>query len=148
MNLRLLTEKLYRRNPRELKKSGRATVDAGLARIFEGRHDWRFAELRGARGTDAIHLAFLSIFFLQEFVAVRRNAPIPYPEVPRRLPWRRQPSSISSSRAAGSANFCPRACAPLWKPSETATRIIDATSMSVLTALISGVTPLRTRPNT
>lgn len=58
LNLRLLTEKLYRRNPRELKKSGRATVDAGVARIFEGRHGWRFAELRRARGTDAIHLAF------------------------------------------------------------------------------------------
>jgi hypothetical protein len=58
LNLRLLTEKLYRRNPRELKKSGRATVDAGVARIFEGRHGWRFAELHGARGIDAIHLAF------------------------------------------------------------------------------------------
>lgn len=58
LNLRLLTEKLYRRNPRELKKSGRSTVDAAVARIFEGRHGWRFAELRGARGTQAIHLAF------------------------------------------------------------------------------------------
>ncbi|OGA48800.1 MAG: hypothetical protein A3G24_19720 [Betaproteobacteria bacterium RIFCSPLOWO2_12_FULL_62_13] len=57
-NLRLLTEKLYRRNPRELKKSGRATVDAGVARIFELGHGWNFAELRGARGTQAIHLAF------------------------------------------------------------------------------------------
>src|SRR4051794_10061815 len=57
-NLKLLTEKLYRRNPRELKKSGAASIDAGVARIFEGNHGWRFAELQGKRGTDAIHLAF------------------------------------------------------------------------------------------
>ena len=58
INLRLLTEKLYRRNPRELKKSGRATISAGVARIFELQHWWRFPELQGARGTQAIHLAF------------------------------------------------------------------------------------------
>lgn len=58
LNLRLLTEKLYRRNPRELKKSGRRSAEAGVARIFEGRHDWRFAELKRARGVEAIHLAF------------------------------------------------------------------------------------------
>jgi len=58
LDLRLLTEKLYRRNPRELKKSGQNSVAAGVARIFEGQHEWKFAELRGARGTQAIHLAF------------------------------------------------------------------------------------------
>ncbi len=58
LNLRALTEKLYRRNPRELKKSGRASAPAGVARIFDGRHGWKFAELRGTRGTQAIHLAF------------------------------------------------------------------------------------------
>ena len=57
-NLKLLAEKLYRRNPRELKKSGAASVDAGLARIFEGRHEWKFPELQGKRGTDAIYLTF------------------------------------------------------------------------------------------
>ena len=57
-NLKLLAEKLYRRNPRELKKSGAASLDAGLARIFEGRHDWKFRELQGKRGAEAIHLAF------------------------------------------------------------------------------------------
>ena len=57
-NLKLLTEKLYRRNPRELKKSGAASVEAGLARIFEGRHEWKFPELQGKRGTDALMLAF------------------------------------------------------------------------------------------
>jgi hypothetical protein len=58
MNLRLLTEKLYRRNPRELRKSGQPAVGAGVARIFEGRHDWKFAELRGTRDTQAIYLTF------------------------------------------------------------------------------------------
>ena len=56
-DLRLLAGKLYRRNPRELKKSGQPGVEAGLARVFEGRHEWKFAELQGKRGTDAIHLA-------------------------------------------------------------------------------------------
>lgn len=58
IDLRVLAEKLYRRNPRELKKSGMASVEAGLVRIFEGRHEWKFPELQGKRGTDAIHLAF------------------------------------------------------------------------------------------
>lgn len=57
-NLKLLTEKLYRRNPRELKKSSQTNLEAGVARIFEGRHEWKFAELKGRRDTDAIHLAF------------------------------------------------------------------------------------------
>ncbi len=57
-NLKLLTEKLYRRNPRELKKSGQANVAAGVARIFEQEHAWKFDELQGRRGTPAIQLAF------------------------------------------------------------------------------------------
>ena len=57
-NLKLLAEKLYRRNPRELKKSGRTTIATGVARIFEEQHAWSFAELQGRRGTQAIHLAF------------------------------------------------------------------------------------------
>ena len=57
-NLKLLAEKLYRRNPSELGKGGAANLDAALARIFEGRHEWKFPELRGRRGADAIQLAF------------------------------------------------------------------------------------------
>lgn len=57
-NLKSLAEKLYRRNPREFRKSGMASVDAGVARIFEGRHDWRFAELQGKRGAEAMALSF------------------------------------------------------------------------------------------
>ncbi len=58
LNLRLLAEKLYRRNPREFRKGGHGHPAAAIARIFEGRHDWQFPELRGARGTQAIQLAF------------------------------------------------------------------------------------------
>lgn len=58
LNLRLLAEKLYRRNPRELKKSDRSTVSAGVARIFVLQHQWRFPELHNKRGAQAIHLAF------------------------------------------------------------------------------------------
>ena len=57
-NLRLLAEKLYRRNPRELKKSGRTSIESGITRLFEGRHEWGFPELQGRRGAQAIHLAF------------------------------------------------------------------------------------------
>ncbi len=57
-NLRLLAEKLYRRNPRELKKSNRTSIAAGMARIFEERHAWHFHELQGKRGAPAIQLAF------------------------------------------------------------------------------------------
>jgi hypothetical protein len=62
VNLKLLTEKLYRRNPRELKKSGHTNVAAGVARIFEGLHGWKFAELQGTRGTQAIQLALREDF--------------------------------------------------------------------------------------
>lgn len=57
-SLKLLTEKLYRRNPREWRKGGQASLEAAVARIFEANHGWRFAELENKRGTDAIHLAF------------------------------------------------------------------------------------------
>jgi hypothetical protein len=54
---RLLTEKLYRRNPREWRKGGFADMDAALARAFDPRYQFRFAELGEARGADAIVLA-------------------------------------------------------------------------------------------
>jgi len=58
VNLKLLTEKLYRRNPREWRKSGQASLEAAVGRIFEGKHAWKFTELEGKRGTEAIYLAF------------------------------------------------------------------------------------------
>jgi hypothetical protein len=56
-NLQLLAEKLYRRNPRESKKSSRNTA-AAVARIFDEHHGWSFPELQGRRGAESIHLAF------------------------------------------------------------------------------------------
>jgi hypothetical protein len=55
---KLLMEKLYRRNPRELRKSDLPTAEAGVARAFEPRQGWRFAELSNLRGIDALQLAF------------------------------------------------------------------------------------------
>lgn len=61
-NLRVLAEKLYRRNPAELKKSNRAGVAAGITRIFDEPHAWNIAELQGKRGAQAIQLAFQEDF--------------------------------------------------------------------------------------
>jgi hypothetical protein len=61
-SLRRLTEKLYRRNPREWKQTGRANLEEALARIFDDPRDWRFPELEGKRGAEALHLAFLEDF--------------------------------------------------------------------------------------
>ena len=54
---RLLMEKLYRRNPRELRRGNSPTMDAALARAFDPKRDFRFAELGNVRGTEAIVLA-------------------------------------------------------------------------------------------
>lgn len=60
--LRLLAEKLYRRNPRELRKSGQKSVEAGVARIFERHHGWQFEDIQYQRGARAIQLAFREDF--------------------------------------------------------------------------------------
>ena len=57
-SLRLLMTKLYKRNPRELKRSTEGTVDEMTAWVFEGKHDWKFKEINEAQGTEAIQLAF------------------------------------------------------------------------------------------
>ena len=54
---RLLMEKLYRRNPRELKKGGFLTIEAAVARGFDPKYGFRMPELKGAHGTEAIQLA-------------------------------------------------------------------------------------------
>ena len=54
---RLLMEKLYRRNPRELRRGNSPTMDAALTRAFDPKAEFRFAELGGVRGADAIILA-------------------------------------------------------------------------------------------
>lgn len=52
--LRRLAEKLYKRNPREWKKTGLSSLEAALERLFAGRLD--FPELEGRReGAAALH---------------------------------------------------------------------------------------------
>ncbi len=55
---RLLTDKLYRRNPREWRIGGYASREAAVNRAFDPKFAWRFPELGNARGTDALNLAF------------------------------------------------------------------------------------------
>ena len=56
--LRELMVKLYRRNPRELQKSGHADINKNIARVFDQVHNWKFDELHGQKSIDAIYLAF------------------------------------------------------------------------------------------
>lgn len=55
-SLKLLAEKLYRRNPREWKKGGHTSMEAAVQKITATEH-WRLAELGGVTGTDAVMLA-------------------------------------------------------------------------------------------
>ncbi|MDX1519677.1 MAG: hypothetical protein R3318_06095 [Gammaproteobacteria bacterium] len=54
---RLLMEKLYKRNPRELAKNPVKSVDSILERVFGKNHNWEFTELDNIKGIDAIRLA-------------------------------------------------------------------------------------------
>ena len=56
-SVRVLAEKLYRRNPREWKKGGHASVEAALDSLLDPRTGWRPVDAAGKRGTDAILLA-------------------------------------------------------------------------------------------
>lgn len=57
-SLRLLMTKLYKRNPRELRKSTSDPVEKMVDWVFEGGHGWRFAAIDNKQGTDALYLAF------------------------------------------------------------------------------------------
>ena len=61
-SLRVLAEKLYRRNPREWRKGGHASVEQALDRLLDPRTGWRLPESAGRRGTDAILLALREDF--------------------------------------------------------------------------------------
>ncbi|MGH8120569.1 MAG: hypothetical protein ACRESK_08145 [Gammaproteobacteria bacterium] len=56
--LRELMVKLYKRNPRELEKSGYPDPEKNIARVFDEQHNWKFEELQNKKSTDAIQLAF------------------------------------------------------------------------------------------
>ncbi len=60
--LRILMEKLYKRNPRELKKSLYPTAGANIDRLFEQAHNWDFIELEGKTGIDLVRLTFSDDF--------------------------------------------------------------------------------------
>ena len=61
-SVRVLAEKLYRRNPREWKKGGHASIELALDRLLDPRTGWRSAETGGKHGTDAILLALRGDF--------------------------------------------------------------------------------------
>ena len=56
--LRRLMEKLYKRNPRELRKSPYPSADSNIQRLFSRTNNWYFRDLNDVYGTAAIELAF------------------------------------------------------------------------------------------
>jgi hypothetical protein len=59
MHLEALTEKLYRRNPKEWRDKGRQpSVEIAVARIFGDERPDAFLELKGQRSIQAMRLAF------------------------------------------------------------------------------------------
>jgi hypothetical protein len=61
-SLKLLADKLYRRNPREWKKSGHASQEAAMAQLFDPQLAWRLPSLEGKRGVEAIAAGFRDDF--------------------------------------------------------------------------------------
>lgn len=57
-HLRALAIKLYRRNPRELRKHGSMTLERRLQQLFGERGELRFEELGQRQSTEAMLLAF------------------------------------------------------------------------------------------
>jgi hypothetical protein len=53
-SLKLLAEKLYRRNPREWKKGGQASAEAAVAQLFDVGLAWRPSSLERQRGVELI----------------------------------------------------------------------------------------------
>ena len=58
VSLRQLAGKLYRRNPREWRKTEVSGIDEALLRLFEVDHGWRFEELGYRRDIEALQIAF------------------------------------------------------------------------------------------
>jgi len=58
-SLRLLTEKLYRRNPQEYRKSGHESVEAATAKLFEQPPKWSESPLARLNWDENFKLAFL-----------------------------------------------------------------------------------------
>lgn len=60
--LKLVTEKLYRRNPREWRKTGLPSMEAAVARLFDQEHGWRLHEFEDKRGIEVLQMAFRAEF--------------------------------------------------------------------------------------
>ena len=56
-SLRRLADKLYKRNPREWRKSNAPSAEAAISRIFDEQHRWRFESLGNRRDLAALHVA-------------------------------------------------------------------------------------------
>ena len=56
--LRELMSKLYKRNPRELKKSSYKMAEENIVRLFDLEHTWNFPELEGTHDVASIRLVF------------------------------------------------------------------------------------------
>lgn len=56
-SLRRLAVKLYKRNPREWRKSGADSLEVAVSRIFDERHHWRFESLGNRRDLEALRVA-------------------------------------------------------------------------------------------
>ena len=56
-SLKLLAEKLYKRNPKEWKKGGWSRPEEPVERLFGKAHNWHFPELEGKFGAEAVQLS-------------------------------------------------------------------------------------------
>ncbi len=61
-NLKLLTDKLYRRNPQEFRKAGQESAEAASARIFEQVPEWAESPLTQPNWEENFQLAFLESY--------------------------------------------------------------------------------------
>lgn len=61
-SLRRVTEKLYRRNPREWRKGGQPNLEAAVAWVFDAAPAWRLAQLDQQSGAEAVQLALREDF--------------------------------------------------------------------------------------
>lgn len=61
-SLRLLTDKLYRRNPQEFRKSGQESVEVATARLFDQVPKWAESPLASVNWEENFKLAFLDAY--------------------------------------------------------------------------------------
>ncbi len=57
-SLKALMVKLYKRNPKELRKTTSSPLEKMVNWVFDGDHDWKFESIQNKQELDAIFLAF------------------------------------------------------------------------------------------